>query len=97
MGKALSAAQSIAQAIDGLVILVHHTGKDLRKGARGHSSFNAAMDAAVEVNIVEQNRFWKAAKVKDGDSGAKEYFDLKVINTFDIDGNGTIEFSSRFI
>ena len=80
MGKVLSAAQSISKAINGLVILVHHTGKDLRKGARGHSSFNAAMDAALEVNEVDKSRFWKAAKVKDGDSGVKEYFDLKVID-----------------
>ena len=80
MGKALSAAQAIARAIDGLVILVHHTGKDLRKGARGHSSFHAAMDAALEVNEIDKSRFWKAAKVKDGDSGIKEYFDLKVID-----------------
>ncbi len=92
MGKALSAAQSIARAIDGLVILVHHTGKDVRKGARGHSSFNAAMDAALEVNEVDKSRFWKAAKVKDGDSGVKEYFDLKVIN-LGLDQHGLIESS----
>ena len=76
MGKAISAAQALSDEINGAVILVHHTGKDVRKGARGHSSFHAAMDSALEVNKSDSIRFWKSAKVKDGDDSVKEYFDL---------------------
>lgn len=33
------------------VVLVHHSGKDLDKGARGHSSLKAATDAELELSI----------------------------------------------
>jgi len=80
MGKAISAAQALSDEINGAVILVHHTGKDVRKGARGHSSFHAAMDSALEVNKSDSIRFWKSAKVKDSDDSVKEYFDLVKVN-----------------
>ena len=71
---------NIEEQIEGLVILIHHTGKDSRKGARGHSSFYAAMDAAIEVSRKEKVRFWKTAKVKDSDDNINEAFDLETIN-----------------
>jgi hypothetical protein len=79
MGRILEAAQHIAQQIEGLVVLIHHTGKDARKGARGHSSFHAAMDAAIEVSRKDQTRYWKTAKVKDGDDNINEAFDLQIV------------------
>ncbi|MGB2473357.1 MAG: AAA family ATPase, partial [Amylibacter sp.] len=47
MGLALEASKNIATAVGGLVVLVHHTGKDKSKGLRGHSSVHAALDAAI--------------------------------------------------
>ena len=47
MGEILSAAKLLQSLINGLVVLVHHTGKDATKGLRGHSSLFAALDAAV--------------------------------------------------
>ena len=49
MGSLINSAARIAEETGALVVLVHHTGKDASKGARGHSSLRAAMDAQVIV------------------------------------------------
>lgn len=49
MGEVIGAAKAIQAELGGLVLLVHHTGKDATKGLRGHSSLHAALDAAIEV------------------------------------------------
>ncbi len=78
MGEILTAAKRLQTLIDGLVVLVHHTGKDATKGLRGHSSLFAAMDAAVEVSRDGDARTWKVAKAKDGEDGNAHPFRLKV-------------------
>jgi putative DNA primase/helicase len=78
MGEILSAAKQLQSLVGGLVILVHHTGKDATKGLRGHSSLFAALDAAVEVSRDGDNREWKVAKSKDGADGDAQSFRLKV-------------------
>jgi len=55
-----NAAKDMAQAIEGMkwlrdklgvaVIFVHHLGKDASKGARGHSSLNAAVDVELLIS-----------------------------------------------
>jgi len=92
MGRALSAAQAIAKNIKGLVVLVHHTGKDARRGLRGHSSLMAAMDAAIEVKGGDFARLWKTAKVKDGDDTVAEGFNL-IVEAVGIDEFGLVETS----
>lgn len=79
MGKAISAAKTIQQAIGGLVLLVHHTGKDAAKGMRGHSSLYAALDAAIEVRRSGDLREWSVAKAKDGADGMAHAFRLDVV------------------
>lgn len=78
MGKIIAAAKVIQGALGGLVILVHHTGKDTGKGLRGHSSLHAALDAAISVDRNEFGRGWTASKVKDGIDGGKRPFELKI-------------------
>jgi putative DNA primase/helicase len=78
MGEILSAAKQLQSLINGLVVLVHHTGKDATKGLRGHSSLFAALDAAVEVSRDGDNREWRVAKSKDGADGDAQPFRLKV-------------------
>ncbi len=62
----------------GLVVLVHHTGKDATKGLRGHSSLFAALDAAIEVSRSGERREWILAKSKDGRDGSTHPFKLRV-------------------
>ncbi len=78
MGEILEGAKRLQSLIGGLVVLVHHTGKDTTKGLLGHSSLFAAMDAAVEVSRDGDNREWKVAKAKDGEDGDARPFRLQV-------------------
>jgi putative DNA primase/helicase len=78
MGEILSATKHLQSLVNGLVVLVHHTGKDAAKGLRGHSSLFAAMDAAVEVSRDVDRREWKVAKSKDGQDGDAQPFKLQV-------------------
>jgi hypothetical protein len=88
MGEILQACKRLQGLIGGLVVLVHHTGKDTTKGARGHSSLFAALDGAVEVNRLVNSRSWSIAKAKDGEDGKDFSFELKVHNLGkDLDGD----------
>lgn len=79
MGVILQAAKDLQQRTQGLVIVVHHTGKDSSKGMRGHSSLHAALDAAIEVErTATGSRHWSVAKAKDGEDGRQVTFRLKV-------------------
>lgn len=78
MGEILEAAKRLQTATGGLVVLVHHTGKNAAAGLRGHSSLFAAMDAAVEVSRDGDRREWKVAKSKDGMDGETRAFRLAV-------------------
>ena len=33
------------------VLIIHHSGKDKNKGARGHTSLRAAVDTEIEINV----------------------------------------------
>jgi hypothetical protein len=89
MGEILDAAKRLQRLINGLVVLVHHTGKDATKGLRGHSSLFAALDAAVEVSRDGERREWKVAKSKDGQDGDAHPFKLQ------IETLGTDDYSSQ--
>jgi hypothetical protein len=80
MGEILQACKWLQGQIGGLVVLVHHTGKDTTKGARGHSSLFAALDGAIEVEKSNDKRSWSIAKAKDGQDGKNFPFNLKVHN-----------------
>lgn len=79
MGLIIAAATQLQTLIGGLVILVHHTGKDASKGLRGHSSLHAALDAVIEVRRDGDRREWVNVKVKDGKDGNAHPFKLKVV------------------
>ena len=79
MGKIIGGMKRLQELTEGLVICVHHTGKDATKGMRGHSSLHAALDMAIEVGRGDVVRWWKAAKVKDGADDHVHAFKLKVI------------------
>ncbi len=87
MGAILEGAKSLQTAISGLVVLIHHTGKDASKGARGHSSFTAALDGAIEVERSINGRAWNIAKAKDGEDGNKTPFKLNT-QSLGNDGDG---------
>ena len=89
MGEILEAVKQLQSLTGGLVVLIHHTGKDATKGLRGHSSLFAALDSAVEVSRDADRREWKVAKAKDGADGDLHLFKLEV-ETLGIDEHGDI-------
>ena len=78
MGVILQAAKDLQGMTAGLVVVVHHTGKDSAKGMRGHSSLYAALDGAIEVERSMVSRSWSVAKTKDGSEGNRRNFKLEV-------------------
>lgn len=80
MGKLIAAAKRLQSLTGGLVLLVHHTGKDATKGLRGHSSLYAALDGAIEVIRTDCRREWSVAKSKDDETGEVHSFNLEVVN-----------------
>ena len=78
MGLILEAAKRLQAMTGGLVVLVHHTGKDESKGLRGHSSLFAALDAVVTVSRDGDRREWRMGKSKDGADGEAHTFKLQV-------------------
>jgi hypothetical protein len=80
MGRILEGAKNLQRMTGGLVMLVHHTGKDASRGMRGHSSLNAAADAAIEVWREGPRREWRLAKSKDGEDGQAHPFRLEQVS-----------------
>jgi len=80
MGRILEGLKELQLLTGGLVMPVHHVGKDASKGMRGHSSLHAALDAVIEVCHVEAGREIRLSKVKDGQDGAAHPFRLQVVD-----------------
>ena len=88
MGRILNGTKTLQRLTGGMVVLVHHTGKDASRGLRGHSSLHAALDAAIEVTRDGDRREWKLAKSKDGADGISRAFTLEIVTLgLDVDGD----------
>ena len=87
MGIIIAGMKDLQRATGGLVLVVHHTGKDSSKGMRGHSSLLASLDCAIEVTRSDERRSWRPAKVKDGDDGGVMAFKLHVVE-LGVDSDG---------
>lgn len=86
MGEMIAGLKNLQKFTGGLVIAVHHTGKDTSRGMRGHSSLPAALDGAIEVRRNGQQRSWSVAKAKDGEDGLEVGFKLEFVHlSFDAD------------
>lgn len=87
MGKALAHCRRLHQATGALVLLVHHSGKDAAKGARGWSGLKAAADAEIEVLRDGDHRSIRLSKLKDGSEGQELPFKLLPV-TLGVDEDG---------
>jgi len=79
MGNLIAAAKQLQTLVGGLVLLVHHSGKDQSKGLRGHSSLLAALDGAIEVRREGDRREWVNIKAKDAADGNSYPFKLEIV------------------
>jgi len=76
MGKALRVCRDIHTTTGALVLLVHHTGKDPSRGARGWSGTRAAADVEIEVSKSDGGHVATITKMKDGEDGRPFGFKL---------------------
>ncbi len=79
VGKALGHCKRVHEATGAMVVLIHHSGKDASKGARGWSGLRAACDAELEVVREPTGRYLRLSKSKDGEDGLEWGFDLEVV------------------
>ena len=64
MGEAIEALKVIARETNSTVIIIHHAGKNLERGQRGHSSLGASVETEIEVSTDSNSGSIKAKVVK---------------------------------
>jgi hypothetical protein len=83
MGEMIAIFRDLQQRLGGVILLVHHSGKDESRGMRGWSGLHAAMDFVVECQREGEPAFRQAnfrlSKVKDGTTGTTFAFQMHLI------------------
>lgn len=90
VGKALAHCRAMHSSLGALVILIHHSGKDSSKGARGWSGLRAAADAEIEITRDKDDRGATVTKMKDGADGAEFGFKLETVKVGEDDDGDEI-------
>lgn len=67
MGQAVASIDTVRNATGAHVCIIHHSGKDAARGARGHSSLRAAIDTEIEVVHPDGDKYRTATVVKQRD------------------------------
>ena len=70
MGAVIARCKRLQEATGATVLLVHHSGKDASRGARGWSGHRGAVDVEIEITRKGDDRLAKVTKQKDGEDGA---------------------------
>lgn len=87
IGAAFKNCGYLNRTTGAMVILVHHSGKDASRGARGHSSLLGNLDFQMQVIREGDQRAAIITKAKDGEDGTEFPFRLqKVVSRLDSDG-----------
>lgn len=90
MGAFIEGCDTIKQKTGATVLVVHHSGKDEAKGARGSSSFRAALDAEFHVKREGEARalVLSCTKMKDSEEPERHAYDLRQVDLYtDEDGD----------
>jgi hypothetical protein len=89
MGKFVKNIDLLIKETSATIFLIHHTGKDTSRGARGHSSLKAAVDTEIFVDTKKKGiRTLKFTKQRDYKAGNTLAFKLeKVVVGTDRNGN----------
>ncbi len=89
MGKALAHCKAIHARTGAVVLLVHHTGKDVTRGSRGWSGLKGNVDTEMEVSRCDSDRVLTISKHRDG-GGEGDCFGFRlneVVTGVDEDGD----------
>jgi hypothetical protein len=88
MGKYIDAINRIGNATGAFILIVHHSGKDASKGARGHSSLRAAVDTEMSIKADGPIQLLTITKSRDGETGKPYGFRREVIQLgLDVDSD----------
>jgi hypothetical protein len=92
MNRAVTALARIQDETSAALLVIHHSGKTAERGARGHSSLRAAVDAELLVSRDKSGRALTVMKQRDGADQLKIAFDLepKLITTSDDEATQTL-------
>lgn len=88
-GAALAPLREAAEAHGALVLVIHHSGKDAERGARGSSALPAAADAIISLSVPGHGgpvakpsdalRAGVVTKVRDGEAGEQLKYRLPIV------------------
>ena len=87
LGKVVDHCRFIHRKTGALIVLIHHSGKDASKGARGWSGLRAAADAEIEITRNGDFRSMMITKMKDGNDGKAWSFKLQTV-VLGVDSDG---------
>jgi hypothetical protein len=83
MAEMISIFRDLQVRLGGVILLIHHSGKDSSRGMRGWSGLHAAMDFVIECQREKDDGALSAefvlTKVKDGTSGTRTQFSLRSV------------------
>jgi hypothetical protein len=79
MGGFIRCCDKIREETGAHVMVIHHSGKNSEKGARGHSSLRAAIDTEIQVSQIEGIVTAQVLKQRDGKIGDQFSFELTQI------------------
>lgn len=94
MAEMITIFRDLQQQLGGVILLIHHSGKDQSRGMRGWSGLHAAMDFVVECQRPKDQSaeaHFGLSKVKDGAAGNTFSFSMQPIQIgMDEDGDGIL-------
>lgn len=79
VGEAVTLCAKLHRATGATIVLIHHSGKDTSKGARGSTALLGACDAEIEVSRMENDREAQVTKLKNAQDGGRYAFRLRVV------------------
>lgn len=84
MGAFIEGCDTIKRKAGATVLVVHHSGKDEAKGARGSSAFRAALDAEFNIKREDENKalVLTCTKMKDAEEPQRCAYDLRTTELF---------------
>jgi RecA-family ATPase len=91
MGEMIAVLSELQRRLGGVVLVIHHAGKDENKGMRGWSGIHAAMDFIIECQRPDKQKMdarFMLTKVKDDEDGKLFDFSVKKVHIgYDEDGD----------
>jgi len=90
MGALIKRCDTLRSMTGAHVMLLHHSGKDVSQGARGHSSLKAAVDTEIEMKWDKEGQSGLATVTKQRDSRSEGVFAFKLAEVdIDLPSNGS--------